>query len=177
MGTWTSALRFSLRELMLLCAVVGLALSSYLNYSPLRHTGNQLDLAIHGNGYFCVTDERTTEIVFTRNGRFTVEDGRLAIRSGGTIWPVIPQISVPSDPSAIAISPRGLVMARGENRDRANAMGQMQLALIPHPSQLEQIAPGVYRSTTESGPPLLNLPGSESTGLLCQGALCRATAY
>jgi len=174
-GTWTSALRFSLRELLLLCAIVGVALASYLNYSPLRYTGNSLDAAIHGDGYFCLTDERTAECLFTRRGSFTIdESGRLALCSEGVSWLVSPAICISGEPSYVAISPRGLVLTRKANSAQAFAIGQLQLATFHRPSRLREVSPGIFIDTVGSGQPLLNIPGSEGAGLVCQGALHRA---
>ena len=178
MRTWTSCFRFTLRELLLLCVIVGLALTSYLNYSPLRFTGEPLDLAINGSGYFCLIDEQTAECAFTRCGRFTLDDNRrLAFQAGGKNWLIQPAIHIPEEASVVAISPSGVLLVREGHTSQANAWGQIQLAVFKHPHSLRQVAPAVFDQSTASGPPLLTLPGSESAGFLCQGALRRATAY
>ncbi len=177
MGTWRSALRFSIRELLLLLAIVGLVLSSYLNYSPLRYTGEPLDVAIDGDGYFCLTDERTSATVYTREGRFIVDDnGQLALRSGGKLWLVNPSICVPGGTAAVAISPSGLVLAREGKSSRAYAIGQIQLASFRRSAKLREIAPAVFQDTLGSGQATICNPGSGGVGLVCQGALC-VTAY
>jgi flagellar basal-body rod protein FlgG len=176
-GTWTSALRFSIRELLLLLAIVGLALSSYLNYSPLRYTGEPLDVAIHGAGYFCLIDEQTAEDAYTRCGHFKLDDNRrLVLQAGGKTWLVQPPICLPAEVSAVAISPGGVVLAREGNTSQSNAWGQIQLAVFDHPRSLRQIAPAVFDQTAASGLPRLEIPGNNGVGLVCQGAL-RVTAY
>ena len=178
MGIWKSCFWFTLREVLLLCVIVGLALSSFLNYSPLRFTGEPLDLAISGQGFFCLVDEQTAESAFTRYGRFTLDDNRrLVLQAGGKNWLIQPPIQVPAEASAVAISPSGVVLVREGNTSQANAWGQIQLATFDHPRRVRQIAPTIFDQTSASGPPLLALPGSEGAGLLCQGALRRSTAY
>jgi flagellar basal-body rod protein FlgG len=174
MWTWKSYLRFTLRELLLLSVIVGLALSNYLNYSPFRHTGNPLNMAIDGDGYFCLTDERAAGIVFTRCGVFIRdENGMLAMRAGGTVWRVSPSICIPADSTAISITPNGCVLCGGSISSKVDRTGQLQLALFHRPEKLNEIAPSVFADTAESGPALLEIPGREGAGLVRQGMLRR----
>lgn len=54
-------------------------------HGALRHTGNPYDLAIVGDGAFCVRDSRGA-LLHTRNGAFTRErDGTLRTADGGVL--------------------------------------------------------------------------------------------
>lgn len=48
---------------------------------PLKHTGNPLDLALEGDGFFCIKTEQGTQ--YTRNGNFSLDqDGMLVTMDG-----------------------------------------------------------------------------------------------
>ncbi len=48
---------------------------------PLKHTGNPLDLALEGDGFFCIKTEQGTQ--YTRNGNFSLDqDGTLVTMDG-----------------------------------------------------------------------------------------------
>jgi len=48
---------------------------------PLKHTGNPLDIALEGDGFFCIKTEQGTQ--YTRNGNFSLDqDGMLVTMDG-----------------------------------------------------------------------------------------------
>jgi len=48
---------------------------------PLKHTGNPFDLALEGDGFFCIKTEQGTQ--YTRNGNFSLDqDGMLVTMDG-----------------------------------------------------------------------------------------------
>jgi flagellar basal-body rod protein FlgF len=48
---------------------------------PLKHTGSPLDLALEGDGFFCIKTEQGTQ--YTRNGNFSLDqDGTLVTMDG-----------------------------------------------------------------------------------------------
>lgn len=56
------------------------------NEGPMQETGNPMDLAIHGDGFFKVEDPNTGNIFYTRNGRFKMDpDGQLATSRGDLV--------------------------------------------------------------------------------------------
>jgi flagellar basal-body rod protein FlgG len=188
-----SRLRFTLRELLLVVLSVAMALGwtvdHYRQRSSLRYTGNPLDLAIEGEGFLTLIDERTTATVYSRRGQFsTNSNDMLVMRLEGVEWPVSPGICIPSDAQAIAITPAGLVLAqmpatvvRGPSgrggitvrRPNISATGQIQLASFRQPAKLKQIAPSVFIDTKESGLPTIVRPETSGVGLVRQGMLDR----
>ncbi|UCG07310.1 MAG: flagellar basal-body rod protein FlgF [Desulfobacterales bacterium] len=64
-------------------------LNTYTDHTqgPLKETGNRLDLAINGRGFFCV--QTPQGIQYTRNGNFTLSADGLLITPQG--WPVLGQ--------------------------------------------------------------------------------------
>lgn len=195
MGTWKSWIRFSLRELALFVVIVGLSLAWALDHhrlqGPLRYTGNRLDVAIEGEGFLCLTDEKTSSAVYTRRGEFcTNANDQLVTRLDGVEWLVSPAIQIPTDAIAIVITPGGLVLAqmpysvaekpdfRGIITRKLNVlpMGNLQLASFSQANKLKQVVPGIFADTKESGTPEIANPGTCGAGLVRQGMLDRNVA-
>lgn len=79
---------------------------SYSDFSQggLKHTGNQLDLAIDGNGFFEIASPKGVR--FSRNGAFTLDgQGQLVTKEG---WPVLKK----TEPG-VAIDQRTIKIPRG----------------------------------------------------------------
>ena len=98
--------------------------SSYTDFSAgaLKKTGNPFDLALSGNGFFCV---RTPDgIMYTRRGDFTVNADEVLVTQEG--WPVLGrggdiqiQLSkLSADKGEFSISEDGTVTVDGSEVDR-----------------------------------------------------------
>ncbi|MCR5690995.1 MAG: flagellar basal-body rod protein FlgF [Eubacterium sp.] len=91
----------------------------YTDFSQgsVRDTGNNLDVAISGKGFFTVnvTDQSgTVHTRYTRNGQFTLtKDGLLTDADGNAIQGQGGDIYIPTDAKAISISPTGEIVADG----------------------------------------------------------------
>ncbi|HXC38026.1 MAG TPA: flagellar hook-basal body complex protein, partial [Burkholderiales bacterium] len=82
------------------------ATSRTMSQGNLQQTGNSLDLAINGNGFFQVQmpDGSTS---YTRDGAFQVDaQGQLVTSSG---YPVNPAINIPANAQSITIAKDGIV--------------------------------------------------------------------
>lgn len=105
---------------------------------PLTRTGNMLDLAIKGEGFFAV--ETPTGVMYTRNGHFTIdEDGNLTTNTG---LPVLaddggPIVFGPTD-TDITVDTEGKVMANGAQ------VATLDLVRFRDPSLLERAGNGLY---------------------------------
>lgn len=81
-----------------------------LNEGNLTSTGNPLDVAIEGNGFFAVQTSRGTR--YTRNGSFQVSSaGELVTATGDPVLGDTGVIRVPA--GAVAISPDGTLSVNG----------------------------------------------------------------
>lgn len=91
---------------------------------PYQVTGKPLDAAIEGVGFFMVGDRDQPR--FTRDGRFSVAEGRLVMSSSGL--PVLDAsgraIRVPSD-ATIALDSAGYVLVNGQ---RTSAVGVVEVS-------------------------------------------------
>ena len=86
-----------------------------LSFGNLQQTGNSLDLAIEGNGFFAVQTQAGT--LYTRNGNFQISPkGRLITAAGDLVLGEQGPITVPS--GAVSISPDGTLSSDGAVADK-----------------------------------------------------------
>ncbi len=134
----------------------------------LNTTGNTLDMAIQGDGYFQVQmpDGR---IGYTRAGNFSLSAEGTIVSSDG--MPVQPQLQMPANTTAIAIGPDGTVSATVEGQAAATEVGKIELARFVNGAALQSIGNNLLVETAASGAPQVGSPGSEGRGTVKSGAL------
>lgn len=132
-------------------------------------TGNSLDLAIKGQGFFQVTLV-TGETAYTRGGTFHLDaQGNMVTAEGD---PIEPSITIPADATTITIGSDGTVSVTQPGQQAAQQVGALQLALFPNPGGLNSIGKNLFLQTTASGDPIIGTPGgSEGLGEIQQGWL------
>ncbi len=129
-------------------------------------TGNPLDLAIQGKGYLQV-QMPSGEIAYTRAGNLSVNaTGQLVTDQG---YPVLPQITIPTDATAVTISPSGQVQATQPGASAPSQVGQLQLATFVNEAGLEAMGNNLNEVSGASGPAVLNNPGTAGAGTILQG--------
>lgn len=170
-------MRFTIRDLLWLTVVIGLATALWLERRaspPVRFTGQPFDVAISGEGFIQLTDPATAGSLYTRFGNFcTDENSQLILDSCGTQYSINPAIPIPSDATGVSISPTGLVSVKLIRPAELIAVGQLHLAKFPRPDKLQKIAPAIYAETTASGQPSIFQPGQPQVGSFIQGALSK----
>jgi flagellar basal-body rod protein FlgG len=135
----------------------------------LTNTGNPLDLAIQGDGFFQVLTP-SGQIAYTRDGSFHLDQNRQIVTSDGN--PVQPAITIPANATSISIGSDGTVTVQEPNQTQAAQVGSIQLALFPNSGGLMNTGNNLYVPTTASGQPVVGSPGSaEGIGTLQQGML------
>jgi flagellar basal-body rod protein FlgG len=134
----------------------------------LTQTGNPLDLAINGNGFFQITlPDGTT--AYTRDGSFQINSqGQLVTASGYT---VAPAITIPANTLSITVSPDGIISVQQAGNPTPVQVGQLQLASFINPAGLQSMGGNLYLETAASGAPSTNTPGTNGLGVLNQGYL------
>ena len=144
------------------------ATSRNFTQGSLTQTGNQLDVAINGQGFFQIqTPDGTT--AYTRDGSFQVDaQGQLVTSSG---FVVSPNISIPANAQSITISKEGLVSAVVANATTPTQIGQLQLANFMNPAGLEPRGGNLYTETAASGAPQAGNAGANGLGTLQQGSV------
>jgi len=131
----------------------------------LQQTGNSLDLAIDGNGFFQVLmPDGTTS--YTRDGSFQLSSqGALVTADGYTVQPAI---TIPPNTQSITIAKDGTVSVTLPGTSTPSTLGQLQLATFVNPTGLQSLGGNLYAETAASGAPQLNNPGTTGTGVINQ---------
>jgi flagellar basal-body rod protein FlgG len=132
-------------------------------------TGNPLDLAIQGEGFFQVTMP-DGETAYTRAGMFHLDNqGNIVTADGNALDPAI---TIPADATNITIGSDGTVSVTQPGQTQAQQVGTIQLANFQNPGGLNSVGGNLYLATTASGDPIVGNPGgSEGLGTLQQGML------
>ena len=148
------------------------AVSVMIAQGPLAATGNDLDLAIEGQGYLEVTlpDGRAA---YTRDGALKLTGDGLLVTSDG--FPIAPDITVPSDARSVLINAEGEVYAYFSDRVEPEQLGALTLSGFTNPKGLEAIGSNLFLETAASGPSLVASPGQDGLGTLRQGYLEEAS--
>jgi flagellar basal-body rod protein FlgG len=131
-------------------------------------TGNALDVAVEGTGFFQVTLPDGTA-AFTRAGSFKLDNQSRLVTSEGI--PLEPTISIPDGAEDITIGQDGVVSAILPGQSTATQVGQIQTARFANPAGLRALGKSLLQETETSGPPQVGTPGQENRGTLLQGFL------
>jgi flagellar basal-body rod protein FlgG len=124
----------------------------------IQETGNPLDLAIEGEGYFEVT-RANGQTALTRDGTFGIDANGSIVNSEGN--QLSPPIKLPAGVAAseVSIGPDGTVAAG------TRKLGQIKLVTVTSPEHLLADGGGEFTPTASSGAP------HPATGKVRQGAL------
>ncbi len=131
-------------------------------------TGNPLDLAINGEGFFVVRKPDNT-YAFTRDGSFRVDKNGDVVTSQG--YYLDPGITIPEDAAEVKISRDGTVSVILDGSTEEQALGQIELAKFINPGGLRAIGDNLYEETPASGSPIFVQPGESDSGEIIQAAL------
>ena len=132
----------------------------------LAQTGNTLDLAIQGNGYFQVTLP-SGEVAYTRDGTFALApDGTIVSADG---YPVVPAITVPTNAVSVSVNGSGQVQASISGQTAPQTLGQIQLAAFPNEAGLDAQGDNLFLQSGASGTAATGTPGAPGFGNVQQG--------
>ena len=144
------------------------ATSRSFSQGNLQQSGNKLDVAIQGNGFFQVTMPDGT-INYTRDGSFQVNSqGQLVTATG---LPIANGITVPANAKSVAIAGDGTVTAMIPGNVTPQPIGTIALASFINPAGLEPRGQNLYAESPASGQPNTGTPGANGLGGLMQGYL------
>lgn len=144
------------------------SITMMVQQGTLAQTNGDLDLAIEGRGYLEVTLPSGAS-GYTRDGGLKLSGDGLIVTSDG--YPVVPEITIPSDARQISINADGEVYAYFENTIEPELMGAFSLAGFTNDKGLEAIGSNLFRETPASGPAFVGAPGTDGRGTLRQGYL------
>jgi len=134
----------------------------------LLTTGNALDVAIEGRGFFQIQLPDGT-LAYTRDGSFkTNAQGELVTSSG---YRVQPGINIPDGVQSITIGNDGVVSALMPGETAPTQIGTLQTVDFVNPAGLQPRGENLLLETASSGPAQPGTPGLNGLGTLAQGAL------
>jgi flagellar basal-body rod protein FlgG len=134
----------------------------------LNSTGNPLDLAIEGDGYFQI-QRPDGSTGYSRAGNFHLSsEGKLVTTDG---MPVMPEIQIPDGASAVTIGQDGTVSVTGTGQTEAQEVGKIELARFVNPAGLQALGNNLYGVTGASGEAQTGPANAEGRGAIRQGAL------
>ncbi|WP_416355087.1 flagellar basal-body rod protein FlgG [Aureimonas phyllosphaerae] len=132
----------------------------------LEQTGNNLDIAINGQGWLQIQGPGG-ETLYTRDGALNKNDtGQIVTLDGFT---VDPGITVPQNTTDISINDSGEVYATVEGE--AQLIGQLTLVNFANEPGLAAEGGNLFRETVASGAPIAGVPGDPGYGVIKQGYL------
>lgn len=109
-----------------------------LREGPMRTTGNPLDLAVHGDGYFAVG--QGNDVRYTRNGHFKLdEESRLVTSAGSPVLDVDGnEIQLGAGDNDITVGPDGTISSQ------AGLIARLQVVSFERPQDLDRKADSLY---------------------------------
>jgi flagellar basal-body rod protein FlgG len=140
------------------------------NYTQggLNNTGNALDVAVNGRGFFQVLMPDGS-FAYTRDGSFKMSaEGELVTSSG---YKVQPGITIPSGAQSISIGTDGVVSAQVAGQAAPTQIGTLQLTDFVNPAGLQPRGENLLSESAASGPAQTSTPGLNGLGTLQAGFL------
>ncbi|TKD51155.1 flagellar basal-body rod protein FlgG [Sphingomonas baiyangensis] len=134
----------------------------------LQTTGNSLDMALDGDGYFQVQLPGGV-LGYTRAGNFARSPEGLLVTSEG--YQVMPGITIPQGATAITVGADGTVSATVAGQAEAAQIGQLQVATFANPAGLQATGDNYLTETAASGPVNIGIAGLDGRGQVRQGML------
>ena len=139
-----------------------------MTQGTLVQTGNTLDVAIRGDGFFKVQMPDGT-FAYTRDGSFKMDaQGRIVTAQG---YVVQPSITIPQNSTGLTINPQGQVSVVPQSSTTPTVIGQLTLTRFINQAGLLPLGDNLYQETPASGTPQDGNPATDGAGDLQQASL------
>ena len=107
---------------------------------PILQTGNALDLALEGDGFFEVSTPNGP--AYTRQGNFRMDvSGKLVTADGN---PLNPEVTIPNNATQITIGSDGTVSAYLPGETTPVTVGTLQVVDFPKPYSLQKVGSSLF---------------------------------
>jgi flagellar basal-body rod protein FlgG len=134
----------------------------------LEQTGNALDLAINGQGYFQILLP-SGQLAYTRDGSFQISaQGQLVTAKGNQLQP---SITIPRGALSVTVGTDGTVSVQIQGQANPSQVGLIQLANFINPAGLQNVGGNLALQTQASGAPIVGQPAQNGLGSVAQGYL------
>ena len=121
-----------------------------MSQGTLSMTGNDLDIAIRGEGFFKIQMPDGT-YQYTRDGTFQMDNQGRVVNAQGN--PVQPTITIPQNSSGITINAQGQVSVTLPGSTTPTVLGQIGLTRFVNKAGLQPVGDNNFTETPASGPP------------------------
>jgi flagellar basal-body rod protein FlgG len=139
-----------------------------MTQGSLAQTGNTLDVAIQGSGWFKILMPDGT-FSYTRDGSFQMDaQGRIVTAEGNLVQPTI---TVPQGSTGLTINQQGQVSVTPSGSTTSSILGQFTLTTFINDAGLQANGSNLFTATPASGTPQDGTPGTNGAGTLLQGSL------
>ncbi len=138
----------------------------FFSQGDFKNTGNPLDLAIEGEGFFKV--QLNGEDVYTRAGAFKLDNDGRVVTAGG--HPIQPEFTVPPETVSVVVTETGHIAALDKD-GTALSEADIDLYRFQNPAGLTAAGRNFYRQSEASGAAVAGTPGDENYGTIAQGFL------
>jgi len=132
----------------------------------LQQTGNTLDLAIEGDGFFQI-QQPSGDIAYTRAGTFKKDSQGRVVTSEG--FPLQPEITLPQNALSVTVGVDGTVSVTLPGQQQGQQVGTIQLVRFINPAGLQSMGRNLFLPTQASGDANPGTPGQDGLGTLLQG--------
>ncbi|MEO6946342.1 MAG: flagellar basal-body rod protein FlgG [Nitrobacter sp.] len=142
-----------------------------MSQGTLSLTGNDLDIAIRGEGFFKIQMPDGT-YQYTRDGTFQMDNqGRIVNAQGN---PVQPTITIPQNSAGITINAQGQVSVTLPGSTTPTVLGQIGLTRFVNKAGLQPVGDNNFTETPASGPPQDGIANIDGYGDMQQSNLEQA---
>ncbi len=139
-----------------------------MTQGSLAQTGNPLDVAIQGTGWFKILMPDGT-FSYTRDGSFQMDSqGRVVTAEGNLVQPTI---TVPQGSTGLTVNQQGQVSVTPTGSTTSSILGQFTLTTFINDAGLQANGSNLFTATPASGTPQDGTPGTNGAGTLLQGSL------
>ncbi len=139
-----------------------------MTQGSLSQTGNTLDVAIQGAGWFKILMPDGT-YSYTRDGSFQMDSqGRIVTAEGNLVQPTI---TIPANSTGLTINQQGQVSVTLPGSTTSSILGQFTLTTFINDAGLQANGNNLFTATPASGTPQDGVPGTTGAGTLLQGSL------
>ena len=144
------------------------AVTKIFTSGDFTQTGNELDIAIEGGGFFQITLPDGT-VGYSKAGAFKHDSTGQIVTSDGN--PLSPSITIPSTATKVNIGSDGTVSVQVAGQSATTIIGNIQLASFPNAAGLASQGKNIYLPTDASGAATTGTPGQDGLGTTSQGFL------
>ena len=142
-----------------------------MSQGTLLQTGNTLDVAINGDGFFKIQMPDGT-FSYTRDGSFTMDNTGRVVTAGGN--PLQPTITVPNGSTSITVAANGQVSVTLTGQTTPTVIGQIGLTRFINKAGLQPQGDNLFIETQASGPPQDGIATNDGLGDIMQKTLEQA---